>query len=196
METSDSNKEKQAFYSLDEYPEFKWLASQYAVILDELNKNNFWMDWGSDNYDPIGHCKFLNGNWTVCPVYFGRYSPYSLNIPGTVQFNQDELIRSLPEKFPRTIELLKTIDRINFSAFSRLHPNSSLAAHQHNNPDSLIFHLGLVIPQGKSCGLQVDDKTHIWNKPGDAIIFNDNMKHAAWNHSDQERIIFYVDFAR
>lgn len=188
--------DKQAFHSLEEYPEFKWLASQYSIIVDELQKNSFWMDWGSDAYDSMGHCKFLSGNWTVCPVYFGNYDPYIYKIPGLDQLELKELIESLPEKFPKTIELLKKIDRINFAAFSRLHPKSSLAPHKHKNPDSVIFHLGLIIPPGNSCGLSVGNEKHIWRKPGDAVIFNDNMEHSAWNHSDQERIILYVDLKR
>lgn len=188
--------ESKPFYSLEEYPEFKWLASQYQVIVDELNKNTFWMKWGSDNYDPTGHCMFLSGDWTVCPVYFGRYDPHLMVVPGEKQYNLEELIQSLPGRFPNTIGLLKNIDSVNFSAFSRLHPKSTLAPHKHNNADSLIFHLGLMIPPGNSCGLQVADEKHIWSKPGDAVIFNDNLLHSAWNNSDQERIIFYVDFKR
>jgi hypothetical protein len=197
MNISAWGKEKpKPFYSLEDYPEFKWLASQYSIIVDELNKNTFWMRWGSDTYDPTGHCRFLSGDWTVCPVYFGRYDPHIMKDPGADQYNLEELIQSFPERFPKTIELLKNIDSLNFSAFSRLHPRSTLAPHKHNNRDSLIFHMGLIIPPGNSCGLKVADETYVWSKPGDAVIFNDNLQHSAWNNSDEERIILYVDFKR
>lgn len=190
MDNSDSP----PFFPLDAYSDIKWLASQYTIILDELRKNNFWMKWGSDAYDPTGHCKFLKGDWTVCPIYFGNYDPHSIHIPGADSFDLEELIASLPQRFPETTKLLQKIPSLNFSAFSRLHPKSKLAPHKHKNPYSLIFHLGLVIPAGGTCGLRVNDIDHIWRKPGDAIIFNDNLEHSAWNDSDEERIILYVDF--
>jgi len=184
-----------AIHKLDDFPDYKWLTQQYTVILDELKKNSFWMNWGSDSYDPIGHCKFLRGSWTVCPVYFGNYNPYMMKIPGSIDFDLDELIKSLPLKFPETIKLLRNIKSLNFSAFSRLHPHSKLEPHKHTNPNALIFHLGLVIPPGNTCGLEVNGQIHTWTKPGDAVIFNDNFEHRAWNNSDEERIILYVDFA-
>lgn len=183
-----------AIYPLPEFPDFQKLSIEYAVIVEELKKNDFWMNWGSDSYDPKGHCQFLKGDWTVCPVYFGNYDYRSMKLPGVHGFDIDQLMQSLPERFPKTIEILKGIKSINFAAFSRLHPKSSLAPHKHENPYSLIFHLGLLIPPGNTCGLKVGDETHLWTKPGDAVIFDDTFEHSAWNHSDEERIVLYVDF--
>ncbi|MBA2369571.1 MAG: aspartyl/asparaginyl beta-hydroxylase domain-containing protein [Candidatus Protochlamydia sp.] len=190
------NEELKPFYTLEEFPKFKWLVSQYPIILNELNKNTFWMKWGSDSADPSGHCMFLSGDWTVCPVYFGKYEPQMMRVPGVKPDDLEKMVQYLPQLFPNITELLKNIDNINFSAFSRLHSKSTLAPHKHTNPESLIFHLGLIIPPENSCGLKVADKTHTWSKPGDAVIFNDNFQHSAWNHSEQERIILYVDFKR
>lgn len=44
------------------------------------------------------------------------------------------ILSSLPEKFPKTIELLKPFEALNFAAFSRLHPKSTLHPHKHDNP--------------------------------------------------------------
>jgi hypothetical protein len=184
-----------AIYPLEDFPDFKRLAGEFAVIIEELNKNTFWMKWGSDTYNPSGHCQFLSGDWTVCPVYFGNYSYRSIHVPGKQDFDIDQLAQSLPLRFSKTIELLKEIKSINFAAFSRLHPQSSLAPHKHNNPYSLIFHLGLIIPPGNTCGLKVGDETHLWTKPGDALIFDDTNEHSAWNHSDEERVVLYIDFS-
>lgn len=186
----------QPFYELDKFPEFAQLAAQYQKILNELKGSIFWMAWGSDNYDPLGHCKFLSGDWTVCPVYFGNYDPRVFKIPGTAKINVDEVIQALPTQFPETTKLLQNIKSVNFAALSRLHPKSSLAPHKHVNPNSLIFHLGLIIPQGNTCGLSVGGISHTWSKPGDAVIFNDTLEHSAWNNSDEERIILYLDFLR
>jgi hypothetical protein len=187
-------RKNKAFYSLSEFPEFLHLASQFQVIVEELKQNQTWINWGSDDYDPSGHCKFLTGNWTICPVYFGKYNPQMLQVPGMEPSKVQELIQSLPERFPKTTNLLKEIKSLNFSAFSRLHPQSNLAPHSHDNPFSLIFHLGLIIPEGNTCGLCVDGKNHIWTKPGDAVIFDDTLEHSAWNNSNEERIVLYIDF--
>lgn len=192
---TEPSQNNQAFYPLEQYPALKALASQYEIILKELHQNHLWMNWGSDDYDPMGHCQFLKGDWTICPIYFGNYDPYSLNIPATPEVNVEALIASLPNKFPETTALLKEIPTINFAAFSRLRPNTVLAPHSHVTPLSLIFHLGLIVPPKETCGITVNGQTHLWKKPGDAIIFNDNFEHSAWNHSSEDRIILYIDFA-
>jgi len=38
------------------------------------------------------------------------------------------------------------------------------------------------------------ERDHIWDQQGDIIVFDDNKLHSAWNDSDHERILFYVDF--
>lgn len=196
MSFFNNNQKEKPFLNLEDFPQLKWLTSQYQVIAEELKKNRVWMHWGSDDYDPSGHCKFLSGDWTVCPVYFGKIDPYQMNISGMEKENVDNLLKSLPERYPKTIECLKNVENLRFSAFSRLHPRSKLAPHRHQNPFSYIYHLGLIIPPGNTCGLKVGEETHIWSKPGDAVIFNDNFDHSAWNDSDEERIILYVDFER
>jgi aspartyl/asparaginyl beta-hydroxylase (cupin superfamily) len=109
---------------------------------------------------------------------------------------KQEVLDSLPLKFPKSTALLKHFPSINFVALSRLHAHSDLAPHRHYNPFSFICHLGLIIPPNESCGLKVKDETFIWKKTGEGIVFNDNLEHSAWNHSDEERIILYIDFQR
>lgn len=185
---------KQSFYSLDGFPGLQRIQENYQVIQSELKQNDVWMSWGSDDYDQKGHCQFLTGDWTVCPVYFGNYSPDQMIVPGMSEEQKAKILHNLSFRFPKTIEILKLNRRINFAAFTRLHPHSKLAPHRHQNPYSLIFHLGLLIPSGKKCGLVVADEIHLWNEPGDVIIFNDNLEHYAWNDSDEERILLYIDF--
>lgn len=185
-----------AFYAIADFPDLVRVQKNYQVILDELKNNKIWLNWGSDSYDPMGHCQFLSGNWTVCPVFFGNYPPLAIKAPGIAPQFILSLPKILPARFPRTTELLKTVPILNFAGFSRLHPKSSLAPHRHRNPKSLICHLGLVIPPGNSCGLMVDGKTHLWSQPGDMVIFDDNLEHSAWNNSDEERIVLYMDVVR
>lgn len=165
------------------------------MIEREMTRTPSWERWDSDQIDPSGHCAFLSGDWTVHPVYLGRYDAQSL-AQGRPNFEgrAEALAAMLPVMFPKTTALLRPLAHVNFAAFTRLHAKSRLAPHRHFNPESLIFHLGLVIPGGDTCGLRVEDRTHIWRKAGDAVVFNDTLEHSAWNDSDSDRILFYVDF--
>jgi len=181
------------FYDLADYPQFKVLIESYAIVAEEVRDLELWMKWGSDVPDETGRSMFKDGVWMVCPVYFGRGDPYSLLPPETDRTQVDQILKFLPQRFPKTVALLQNIPNIKFSGFSRLDPKSTLKPHRHQNPDSVILHLGLWIPPGGTCGLKVDDQVHIWKKPGDAVVFNDNYEHSAWNDSDETRIVLYAD---
>lgn len=184
------------FYHLDAFPELQALQQHAPKIREEVQKSSFWMQWGSDNYDPLGHCKFLSGDWTICPLHFGRYFPENMRVPGMSGPQVKRILYDMADRFPETIHFLREIRSLNFSALSRLHSKSKLAPHRHNNPRSLIFHMGIIIPPDQSCGLRVNGETHLWTQTGDAVIFDDTLEHSAWNDSDEERIVLYIDFVR
>jgi hypothetical protein len=180
---------------LDAVPWLRTVQRHWPVIERELARTPSWERWTSDQPDPGGHCAFLSGQWTVHPVYFGRYDAASMargrpDWQGRVQ----ALTAGLPITYPETTALLRPLAPVNYAAFTRLHGKSRLAPHRHRNPESLILHLGLVIPRGETSGLRVADRIHVWTKPGDAVVFNDTLEHSAWNDSDTDRILFYLDF--
>jgi len=176
-------------------PWLRIVQSRWSLIRDELGGTPSWIDWGSDQRDPSGHCRFLDGQWTVFPVYVGRYDGPGLAMGHPeLEGQAEELWASLPRLFPATTELLRPLPHVNYAAFTRLHAGSRLAPHRHRNPHSLILHLGLVIPPGETCGLRVADRVHVWKAPGDAVVFNDNLDHSAWNDSAGDRVLFYLDF--
>lgn len=183
------------FYNIELFPEFRRLQNSYESVLKELD-NALWNKWPSDAMDGKGHCKFLRGHWTICPAYFGLLDPINIKIPGLYRLESEQLIASLPDKFPETTAILKDIPSVNYAGFSRLHGKSSLAPHRHAKRDALILHLGLVIPPHKTCGLKVGTHVHHWAAPGEMVIFDDTFLHSAWNYSDEERIIFYLDFGK
>ena len=53
-----------------------------------------------------------------------------------------------------------------------------------------IVHLPLVLPPG--CGFRVGGETREW-RIGEAWVFDDTIEHAAWNDSDETRIILICD---
>ncbi len=194
--TNLKENETSPFLDYNSYPDLLHIRDHYPVIVEELKNNQLWLNWGSDAYDPSGHCKFLSGNWKVCPIYFGRYAGMSMQLGDLSEDHARELLKSLPQRFPKTIELLQPFSALNFAAFSRLQAKSTLTPHKHINPFSWICHIGLIIPLGNSCGLKVGEQTHLWTKPGDIIVFNDNLEHSAWNNSDEDRVVLYIDFQR
>lgn len=176
------------------YPEFNVLRENCETIRQELSNNKNWYQWPSDARGTHGNAMFLQGNWTIFPLYFSGIDLAVVRIPGLYRLELEQLLSAIPNRFPQTSTMLQSIPRINFAAFSRLHAHSKLEPHRHKNPNALIMHLGLEIPGGNTCGLKVGTRVHHWRKAGDIVIFNDNFLHSAWNNSDQDRIILYVDF--
>ena len=181
-------------FSLTDYPEFQILQDHCEVIEEELANAPMWFVWDSDAYDRKGNCIFLRGDWTVCPVYFGNVSLCEVVTLADEALKSElgAMCHALPELMPRTTELLSQIPSVNYAAFSRLGPRSSLATHKHKSPCSLILHMGLRIP--RHCGLTVAGESHTWQERGDVVIFDGNFPHSAWNFSDAERVVLYVDF--
>jgi aspartyl/asparaginyl beta-hydroxylase (cupin superfamily) len=178
------------------YPELRPLIDNVEKIRTEVRNVHQWFQWPSDAKDEKGMCSFLEGKWTIFPLYFPRVEVKAIKIPGLFQLELEQLLQDIPSHMPETFALLKSLPLLKFSALSRLGPQSSLAPHRHNNPGSYIAHVGLEIPPGKSCGLKVASSVHHWQKAGDLALFDDNFLHSAWNHSDQERLVLYLDLLR
>ena len=58
------------FYPVDNFIDMHDVQVNFPIIQEELLKNKVWLHWGSDNYDQSGHCKFLSGDWTICPLFW------------------------------------------------------------------------------------------------------------------------------
>jgi beta-hydroxylase len=107
-------------------------------------------------------------------------------------------------KCPNTFEILsKFKDKINLAGFSYFRANTILEEHNDHSglsTNSLAFHMGLIIPKIKnSCKLVLyNDKTNQYyykkEKEGEIIIADTNYKHYAYNLSNEDRVILYIDF--
>lgn len=99
------------------------------------------------------------------------------------------------EYFPKTVELLKSMPNVVNVFFSQLGPQSTIEPHYGYMKGFLRYHLGLIIPDDSLCYLEVDGSLHYW-KPGGSVVFDDMFLHAAYNKSNQVRVILFVDFYR
>jgi beta-hydroxylase len=61
----------------------------------------------------------------------------------------------------------------------------------------LRLHLGLIVPPvgPDKLGIRVHDEVCTWAE-GKALVFDDAYEHEAWNHSDQTRVVLFVDFVK
>ena len=74
--------------------------------------------------------------------------------------------------------------------FSALKPGTVIPPHNGATNARLTVHLPLIIPP--DCGLRVGEETHVW-EPGKLVIFDDTIRHEAWNHSNQLRVVLIFD---
>lgn len=99
------------------------------------------------------------------------------------------------EYFPQTAELLKNMPNAVNVFFSQLGPQSSIEPHYGYMKGFLRYHLGIIIPKEKLCYLEVNGILYYW-KPGESVVFDDMFLHAAYNKTDQARVILFIDFYR
>ena len=92
-------------------------------------------------------------------------------------------------------EWFKTFERVNGIGLLRMLPGCELDTHTHQNPDSLVLHICCMTPP-QGAALAVGNTVFEWEEPGEYIIFDDSLPHAAWNQGDSERIILHIDFEK
>jgi ornithine lipid ester-linked acyl 2-hydroxylase len=97
---------------------------------------------------------------------------------------------------PETARIVTNIPGLKMAMFSILAPRSHIPQHRGPYKGLLRYHLGLIIPAPfSSCRLRVADESRSWQE-GRSFIFDDSYNHEAWNDSDRDRVILFVDFVR
>lgn len=97
---------------------------------------------------------------------------------------------------PETTRIVNEIPGLKMAMFSILAPKSHIPAHRGPYKGLLRYHLGLIIPSpSSSCGIRVGKEIRSWEE-GRSLIFDDSHDHEAWNQSDVQRVILFVDFVR
>eukprot|EP01063_Lacrimia_lanifica_P002326 TRINITY_DN1120_c0_g1_i8.p1 TRINITY_DN1120_c0_g1~~TRINITY_DN1120_c0_g1_i8.p1 ORF type:complete len:235 (+),score=90.83 TRINITY_DN1120_c0_g1_i8:1133-1837(+) len=100
---------------------------------------------------------------------------------------------------PKTMALIEEINKIakvRVCGFSAMLPGAEIKPHRDQAgvlDNALAFHLGLVVPPTQECFLVVDNQP-VAHKEGEVIIFDSTYTHSAYNKSDEDRIVLYVDF--
>jgi len=97
---------------------------------------------------------------------------------------------------PKTWEALQKIPGLKTAMFSIFEPGKHLAPHRGPYNGVLRLHLGLVVPEiSERLAIRVADQVCQW-KEGKALIFDDAYEHEAWNHTENTRVVLFVDFVK
>jgi aspartyl/asparaginyl beta-hydroxylase (cupin superfamily) len=97
---------------------------------------------------------------------------------------------------PMTAAVLRAIPGLTTGFFSILGPGKRLPPHYGPYRGVLRHHLGLVVPEPReACGIRVHDQVRHWIE-GSSLVFDDTYEHEAWNDSDSERVVLFLDIKR
>jgi beta-hydroxylase len=108
---------------------------------------------------------------------------------GTVS---EEGIKACPE----TWRILQKIPGLKAAMFSIFEPGKHLPAHRGPYNGVLRLHLGVKVPAERDkIAIRVVDQICHWDE-GKVLIFDDAYDHEAWNHSDEVRVVLFVDFVK
>ena len=101
------------------------------------------------------------------------------------------------EQCPETWRILQKIPGLKSAMFSIFEPGKHLKPHRGPYNGVLRYHLGLMVPEApkEKLGIRVADETRGWRE-GESLIFDDAFEHEAWNHTDQVRVVLFVDFEK
>jgi beta-hydroxylase len=96
---------------------------------------------------------------------------------------------------PITCQTLKLIPGSKTAFFSILKANEEIPMHRGYYNGLLRYHLAVKVSNPEKCGIVVGDSLAHWQE-GKSLVFDDTFFHYAWNHSDDYRVILFVDFKR
>lgn len=105
-------------------------------------------------------------------------------------------VRSDCRRCPRTAGVLKNIPGLTTAFFSVLGPGKHLPEHRGPYNGVLRCQLALVVPEpAAACGILVGGETAQWRE-GKCLVFDDSYLHCAWNDSDRDRVVLFMDIVR
>lgn len=162
----------QPWHDADAFPLARALAENYDAIRAEILA----LDQGA--FFPESEKLARTGSWDVL-FFFERG-------------RKDEAVCAACPVTTRILEehgAVKTMAGMVY--VSRLRPGSHIAPH--NGPTNLRLrcHLGIEVPEG-NCGIRVESLTRRWVQ-GRCIVFDDFLRHEAWNHGRTDRIVLIAD---
>ena len=160
-------------------PELKLLEDHWQEIRDEaLQLANLSQIKAADAHNDIGFNSFFKYGWKR---FYLKW--YDASHPSAVKL------------CPKTTYLLNQIPRVKAAMFAELPPGGQLNPHRDPFAGSLRYHLGLMTPNDDNCFISVDGIRKSW-RDGQGFVFDETYVHEAYNRTEQNRIILFVDVER
>ena len=159
------------FYDPERWPWAMRLADAWVEILRD------WMYLPGARHKPWHEHALYSGAWDV----FGLYQ---------AGVKLEENCKAVP----KTTRLIETVPGLRSAGFSVLRGGSRIAPHHGYDDNTLRYHLGLLVPPGRlSCVLKVGSDFSPWRQGG-CVVFDDRVRHEAWNYSELDRVVLLLDF--
>ncbi len=93
----------------------------------------------------------------------------------------------------KTYQLINQIEGCVSVSVSILEPGAEIKPHIGDTNAIVRCHLGLTVPSKlPNCGIQVGEVQGSWQEGG-VLIFEDAVKHSAWNTTDKVRVVLIFD---
>lgn len=170
------------FFPTDELPWTKTLEQAYPDIRRELD-HLLERRAAIPGFEKISQMQAALSNDERWRTYFLQV--YGWTIPKSRQ------------QCPRTWEALRQVPGMSLAMFSILEPGKRLRPHMGPHKGVLRYHLGLKVPSTDParCGIRVGEELRGWAE-GQSLLFDDTALHEAWNETDEERVVLFIDVPR
>lgn len=163
---------------------FDWweaLESRYPGMraeVDELARHAAGVPRTSD-FMPLTEYYYESPDWRQLMFYFAgvRIDDVCALYP-----NIDAALREVPGLVSATVSFLA--------------PREVIPAHTHYYKGLLIFHIGMVVPNGgDACAIRVGGEARPWRE-GEVFVIDPTFEHEVWNRTDERRIVILGEFRR
>lgn len=124
--------------------------------------------------DLIGVEQGADGRWTTYVLcWFGQW------------------LERNAERFPKATALVRDVPGVEIAGFTVMHAGTHIPAHR-GPAKALRYQVGVRVPDPPgSCRLRVGTEV-IEHAEGKSLLFDDRTEHEAWNDSDEDRYVFFV----
>jgi aspartyl/asparaginyl beta-hydroxylase (cupin superfamily) len=172
---------KKSFFDVDMFPWTKELESRWGLIRAELDSLLTDMPSlpGFEEIQKDQESLTVDRRWKIFLLCaYGHWPAYS------------------SRRCPETMKAIQLIPGLQAAMFSILQPNKEIPEHRGPYSGVLRYHLGLKVPLPHTlCGINVGGDVRHWRE-GASLIFDDSHMHHAWNRSEEDRVVLFVDFVR
>lgn len=169
------------FFDLDGFPWVKEVEAHWKGMRQELDRLLAAIDLlpGFEEIQTEQAELTKDKRWKIFPLYaYGNW------------------MHGNGRRCPETVQALKKIPKLQAAMFSIMQGKKELPPHRGVFGGVLRYHLGLKVPTPASqCGICVGGDNAHWEE-GKSLIFDDSHMHHAWNHSNEDRVVLFVDFTR